>query len=52
VVLSNLSPAELKTAMGDRSYDRLREGTKLLVCDWESHRGNVRREPAQSTLGK
>lgn len=38
VLLSNLTPALLKTTLGDRIYDRLREGAKVLVCDWPSHR--------------
>jgi DNA replication protein DnaC len=39
VVISNLPPAELKTVLGDRSYDRLREGAKVLACNWPSARG-------------
>lgn len=39
VVLSNLAPPALKVAMGDRVYDRLREGTRMVVLDWPSHRG-------------
>lgn len=39
VVLSNLTAAEMKPILGDRIYDRLREGSKLLVCKWASHRG-------------
>jgi len=39
VILSNLTVQELKPALGDRSYDRLREGTTLLTLDWPSHRG-------------
>ena len=42
VVLSNLKPIELKAAMGDRAYDRLREATRLLICDWPSHRGQIK----------
>lgn len=42
VVLSNLKPTELKAAMGDRVYDRLREGTRLMICDWASHRGQIK----------
>jgi DNA replication protein DnaC len=42
VMLSNLKPIELKAAMGDRAYDRLREGTRLLICDWPSHRGQIK----------
>ncbi|GKT19789.1 ATP-binding protein [Acidovorax sp. SUPP2522] len=44
VVISNLPPAELKTVLGDRSYDRLREGAKVLACNWPSARG-VNRAP-------
>lgn len=39
VVLSNLNAVEMKPVLGDRIYDRLREGSRLLVCKWESHRG-------------
>lgn len=39
VVISNLPPPELKTVLGDRSYDRLREGAKVLACNWPSARG-------------
>ena len=42
IVLSNLTPTELKAAMGDRVYDRLRERTRLLICDWPSHRGQIK----------
>jgi DNA replication protein DnaC len=43
VLLSNLPAAGIKAALGDRSYDRLREGAKLLACTWESHRGKALR---------
>jgi DNA replication protein DnaC len=39
VILSNLPAEQLKQAMGHRAYDRLREGAKLLSCNWESRRG-------------
>lgn len=39
LVISNLSPSGLRDALGDRIFDRLREGTRVLVCDWPSHRG-------------
>lgn len=39
VLLSNLPTKGLKEAMGDRAYDRLREGAQVQVCQWESHRG-------------
>jgi DNA replication protein DnaC len=40
VLLSNLPVGELKSALGDRAYDRLREGAVLLPCKWESHRSS------------
>ncbi|HEX7891451.1 MAG TPA: ATP-binding protein [Ramlibacter sp.] len=39
VLVSNLAAEDLKTALGDRAYDRLREGAKMLTCKWKSHRG-------------
>ena len=36
---SNLGPAELRAALGERLFDRLRENAEVLVCDWPSHRG-------------
>jgi DNA replication protein DnaC len=40
VVVTNLSIPELKTEMGERVIDRLREGERsLVVFDWESARG-------------
>jgi DNA replication protein DnaC len=39
VLLSNLPTKGLKEAMGDRAYDRLREGAQVLACNWDSHRG-------------
>lgn len=39
VVLSNLAPADIRLALGDRSYDRLREGARMLRCNWTSYRG-------------
>ena len=38
VLLSNLSPSMLKTTLGERLYDRLRDGVTVLACDWPSHR--------------
>jgi DNA replication protein DnaC len=40
ILLSNLPAKGLKEAIGDRSYDRLREGAQVLVCNWDSHRGH------------
>jgi DNA replication protein DnaC len=39
VVLSNLNATDLKAKLGDRLYDRLREGATMKVCKWESGRG-------------
>ncbi len=39
VLLSNLTAPMLKDTLGERAYDRLREGAKVLVCAWASHRG-------------
>lgn len=47
VILSNLNAVEMKPVLGDRIYDRLREGSRLLVCKWESHRGTPRSNPAE-----
>lgn len=38
VLLSNLNQPAIKTALGDRLFDRMREGAQILVCDWPSHR--------------
>lgn len=47
VLLSNLPAKGLKEAMGDRVYDRLREGAQVLACNWDSHRG----KPASAKPG-
>jgi len=40
LLLSNLTPSEVKTFLGERVFDRLREdGGKIIPFDWESHRG-------------
>lgn len=41
VLISNLAAKDLRTALGDRIFDRLREGATVLVCNWTSHRGRV-----------
>lgn len=38
VVLSNLKALDMKPILGDRTYDRLREGAKQLVCNWPGSR--------------
>ena len=53
VMISNLPPAEMKAALGERSFDRLREGAKVLTCNWPSAR-SVNRAPSanqESTEG-
>jgi len=40
ILLTNSTAAEMKTFLGDRSYDRLREGGKFVIFNWESQRGN------------
>lgn len=39
VVLSNLNPEDMRRTLGQRSYDRLREGASMLHCGWDSYRG-------------
>ena len=38
-IASNLPLAGIKDAIGERAFDRLREGAKVLQCNWPSHRG-------------
>jgi DNA replication protein DnaC len=39
LLLSNLTPGEVKTFLGERVYDRLREdGGQCVPFDWESYR--------------
>lgn len=43
VVVSNLAPSELSTAIGERCVDRLREGGGIVVAfDWESKRRELK----------
>jgi DNA replication protein DnaC len=39
VLISNLSLPDLRTALGDRLYDRIREASQVVPCTWPSHRG-------------
>lgn len=39
ILISNLSPAELTTYLGDRLIDRFREGGGVIAFDWQSWRG-------------
>lgn len=41
IVLSNLVPSDMKAVLGERSYSRLRERSRLLRCDWEDYRGRT-----------
>lgn len=43
LLLSNLPMDEIKTYLGERIFDRLREdGGRFVVFDWESYRGKVK----------
>lgn len=44
VVISNLPAGEIKTVLGEAVFDRLREGARVLACNWPSARG-VNRAP-------
>lgn len=39
ILLTNLNTEAMKKFLGDRSYDRLREGGKWITFDWNSMRG-------------
>jgi DNA replication protein DnaC len=41
VVASNLNATALRATLGDRIFDRLREGAQVLVMNWPSHRGGA-----------
>lgn len=41
ILLTNQGKKGLKEFLGDRSFDRLREGGEWVVFDWESYRGRV-----------
>jgi DNA replication protein DnaC len=41
VIASNLPAAELKPLLGDRVYDRLRQGARIVPMAWASHRGSA-----------
>lgn len=38
ILLTNLGAAAMQQALGDRLFDRLRETSKWVQCDWESYR--------------
>ncbi|GAB3768310.1 ATP-binding protein [Ramlibacter monticola] len=50
VLLSNLNVPLLRVALGERVFDRLREGVRVLTCDWASHRAGVRGDRAVPSL--
>ena len=39
ILISNLTIKEFTQTVGDRIVDRFKEGGKVLICDWQSHRG-------------
>jgi DNA replication protein DnaC len=41
ILLTNLNKTGMKTFLGDRSFDRLREGGIWITFDWDSQRGKV-----------
>ena len=41
VLVSNLTATEIRTALGDRLYDRMREGAKVIKFTWASHRASI-----------
>lgn len=41
VVASNLAQEELQASLGERTFDRLREGARRALFTWPSHRGTV-----------
>ncbi|MFS2007952.1 ATP-binding protein [Duganella sp. CT11-25] len=41
LLLTNQNKAGMKAFLGDRSFDRLREGGLWVTFDWESHRGKA-----------
>ena len=41
VLCSNLALAELRQVLGERSFDRIREGARVVPCQWPSHRGRT-----------
>lgn len=42
VLISNLNKPEMRSALGERAFDRLREGAQYVIFDWESYRGRDR----------
>lgn len=46
VLLSNSQTSEIKQVLGDRLYDRLREGSVAKACAWPSYRAEIGRRGA------
>ncbi|WP_299202527.1 ATP-binding protein [uncultured Amphritea sp.] len=45
ILISNLNAADIKTYIGERAMDRMREGGgKFVSFDWDSYRGNVAKD--------
>lgn len=42
ILCGNVTLSELKVLIGDRAYDRLRDGGRVVVFDWDSERGRTR----------
>jgi DNA replication protein DnaC len=43
VLISNFDVNGVQAALGERAFDRLREGASILACDWESYRREAMR---------
>lgn len=41
ILIGNLSVDEIKKIVGERAFDRFREGGKIVIFDWQSHRAKV-----------
>ncbi|OAK66063.1 hypothetical protein A3K87_09870 [Variovorax paradoxus] len=39
-LVSNLTATEIRAALGERSFDRLRQGARTVPMNWPSHRGS------------
>lgn len=42
ILMSNLTPKQVGEALGERSYDRIREAGRVVKFTWESYRGKHR----------
>ncbi len=41
ILIGNLSMSELQSVVGERAVERFKEGGRVVVFDWESHRGKA-----------